>query len=208
MSAAPSLLTKELIELWQSLEDVLPKMLSWLWKALQALTPVFSAGTAIVALHISRVNAKNTARTTEAKAIQEARAVAFAISPSIVKITKDCMNLRGSFSEIISNHQDKVGQTVAGAVLSLTFEMPPILDRDLERLGALPDSVGRDCFILVSMLLSFNDSVIQNANWIGARDGGQWHKKLVERLMALDSLRRHADCALASLEQVMATPIP
>ena len=201
-------LQEQLSRLSHLLWSYIPIILTFLWHVLQALTPIVSSATAIVALRLSSHNSKNIAQEAEAKRIREARAVAFAISPSVNKIMTDAMMLKRTALGLIEGRRHLVGQSVAGEVSILTIQLPTLLDRYIERLGSLPDNVGRWCIDLVSLVQAFNENTHKVAGSVGLKDGGLWHYEVMSMISKMDDIITFADGTHSDLEDVMSLVVP
>ncbi len=175
--------------------------------ALVAATPVVSGITSIVAVTISTTTAIAAARVAKKRAAREARAVAYAISPAVVAMSIQCSLAAGELESLLRNRGHEVGQTVAGEIASVVVDIPAMLDRHLDRVGALPETVGRDCLDLVTSVLALRNGTAFTVNRIGVSDRNVWHPMVEHHIKLIVGLKAQADLAARGLDEVVSRRI-
>jgi hypothetical protein len=100
----------------------------------------------------------------------QSRGIAVAVYPEILKLEVVIQNTRGGLRALKARDSNLVGQSVAWSVQQTGHvQIPPMLDRNVDRLFMLGDAAGPACLQLVNVLLQHNALVEE----IAARHGDE-----------------------------------
>lgn len=159
---------------------------------MNALPAWLQAFAAMVALGISVwATLKATAGDKRRDRLQS-RGIAVAIYPEILKLEVTIPSTRDALATLIERNRNLVGQSVAASVqLTGRIEIPPMLDRNIDRLFMLGDIAGPSCLQLVNVLLQYNSLVDEIAARIVSMNVGQWPEAighLEQHLTLLDGV--------------------
>jgi hypothetical protein len=151
---------------------------------------LLAGGLAIIAAVIGAIaayrvgNAQITAA--KQKDLLQARGIAVAIYSEILKLSVAIEDARKQLDEINEQFAGRQpGQTIAARVGQvMTIEIPPILDRNIDRLFMLGDLAGPACLELVNLLFQY-DILVQNVtSRMMILNADQWPK-------AIEHLQEH-----------------
>jgi hypothetical protein len=124
----------------------------------------------------------------------QARGIAVAIYPEILKLENTIPNVREALNTLKLRDRDLAGQSVSASVqLSARIEVPPMLDRNIDRLFMLGDVAGPACLQLVNVLNQYNALVDEIVARIAVMNVRVWTE-------AIDHLEQH----IALLNSVVA----
>src|SRR5271165_392696 len=156
-----------------------------------------AGGLAIVAAIIGAIAAYRVGnaqvRVAKEKDLLQARGIAVAIYSEILKLNitiKDARKQLHQLNEQFAGRQP--GQTVAAHVAQVvTIHIPPMLDRNIDRLFMLGDLAGPACLQLVNLLFQY-DTLVQNVtSRMMMLNADQWPediKHLQEHLTLLEGV--------------------
>ena len=122
----------------------------------------------------------------------QSRGIAVAIYPEILKLTITIQNVREGLAALRAHNSNLVGQSVSASVL-LTgrISIPPMLDRNIDRLFMLGDVAGPACLQLVNVLIQYNalvDDIAARMVMLNAATWPQAVGHLEQHLTLLDSV--------------------
>jgi hypothetical protein len=105
----------------------------------------------------------------------QSHGIAVAIYPEILKLEVLIPSTRDTLVRLKEQNSHLVGQNVAFDVQRMgRIEIPPMLDRNIDRLFMLGDIAGPACLQLVNVLLQYNTLVDEIAARIVSMNAGQW----------------------------------
>jgi hypothetical protein len=133
------------------------------------------AATAIIALCISVWAVWWTGAVARRRDRLEIRGIAVAVFPEIEMLKINIQNVRDGLAFLKQRDGGLVGQSVA-ANLQLTahIPIPPMMDRNIDKLFILGDIAGPSCLHLVRLLLQYNATVSSISSHLVALNAEQW----------------------------------
>ena len=158
---------------------------------------LIAGGLAVVAAIVGAIAAYRVGnaqvRVAKQKDLLQAHGIAVAIYPEILKlklIVEDARKQLTQLNEKFLGRQP--GQTIAAHVGQvMTIQIPPMLDRNIDRLFMLGDLAGPTCVQLVNVLLQY-DTLVQNVtSRMMMLNADQWPeavKQLQEHLTLLEGV--------------------
>jgi len=118
--------------------------------------------------------------------------IAVAIYPEILKLEVILKDTSERLGNIVSAHAGKlVGQSVGALIHSQQIAIPPMLERNVDRLFMLGEEAGPSCLELVNVLLQYNEFVEAIAGRSMMMDANQWAEgvhELQEHLRSLEGV--------------------
>lgn len=129
---------------------------------------------ALVALFISVWAALRAGAVEKHRDRQEALGVAVAIYPEILKLEVTLENSRNCLRQTAALNGQLVGQSVMARIQGAQIPIPPMLDRNVDRLFMLGKRAGPSCLQLVNVLLQYNALVEEIAARTGMLNANQW----------------------------------
>lgn len=100
--------------------------------------------------------------------------------------------VREGVAEIKKRYGSLVGQSVAASLqMTASIRVPPMIDRNIDKLFILGDLAGPSCLQLVRLLLQYNASVEEIASLVVTLNAEQWVEAighLDEHLVLLDGV--------------------
>jgi hypothetical protein len=170
-------------------------MSSWLnqWVLTPAFLPAWlQAGAAIVALCISVWAVWRTGAIERRRDRLERRAVAVAVYPEIKMLKETTQNVRDRIADIAKSAGQLMGQSVGASLQFVALiQMPPMLERNTDRLYILGEIAGPSCLQLVRFILQYNDLVSVLITRVMVMNAVQWREavaQLEEHLRLLDQI--------------------
>jgi hypothetical protein len=166
------------------------------------LTPAFlpawlQAAAAIIALAISVWAVWWASAASRRRDRLELRGIAVAIYPEIEMLAASTQQVRNGLTEIKKSYSNPVGQNVAATLqMTATIPVPPVMDRNTDRLFLLGDLAGPSCVHLVRLLMQYNEFVGRLASHIVMLNAQQWPEavnQLEEHLALLDAVIAKCD---------------
>jgi hypothetical protein len=152
----------------------------------------FQAFAALVALAISAWSVVWTGNITRQRNRQEIRGVAVAIYPEIEMLAEATRTVRGAMIDLKTRYSDLVGQSVGASFqTAANIGIPPMLDRNIDRLFILGDLAGPSCLQLVRFITQYNSTVEDMAQRIMIMNAEQWKEAvghLEDHLRLLDQV--------------------
>jgi len=140
-----------------------PNLPSWL----QAFTAFVALGVSVWAVIRSSSSQRKRDRL-------ESRGIAVAVYPEILMLPTIIQNVRDNLRLLTERNANLVGQSVAASVQQIArIEIPPMLDRNIDRLFMLGDLGGPSCLQLVRLIMQHNTTVDALANGMVVM-GRQW----------------------------------
>lgn len=168
---------------WAKALIALPNFPSWL-----------QAFAAIVALGISVWAGVRSTAIVRRRDRLELRGLAVAVYPEIVMLKTSVQNVRDGLLALKARDKNLVGQSVAASVqLTAQIQIPPMLDRNIDKLFILGELAGPSCLHLVRLLIQHNVAVDAIASRMMMLNAEQW-------IEAVDQLEDH----LTLLDNVIA----
>jgi hypothetical protein len=166
---------------WLSAVLTKPDLASWL-----------QAFAAIVALVISVWAAWRTGAVERQRDLLQARGIAVAIYPEILKLKETACDTRRDLAQHQSVAGHLVGQSVAATIQGLAhIDVPPMIDRNIDRLFMLGGTAGPTCLQLVGILYQYNTFVDQLVARMMMMNSEQWNAavpRLRDHLTLLDQV--------------------
>ncbi len=104
----------------------------------------------------------------------EALGIAVAIYPEILKLEGTLENSRNWLRQIAALDGQLVGQSVMVRIQGAQIPIPPMLERNVDRLFMLGKRAGPSCLQLVNVLLQYNSFVEEIAARTGMLSANQW----------------------------------
>lgn len=122
----------------------------------------------------------------------QSHGIAVAIYPEILKLEAIIPSTRDALVEFKERNSHLVGQSVSSSVqLKGYIQIPPMLDRNIDRLFMLGNIAGPACLQLVNLLLQYDTLVDEIAARIVSMNVGQWTEAighLEQHLILLDGV--------------------
>jgi hypothetical protein len=122
----------------------------------------------------------------------QARGIAVAIYPEIESLTVTVKDARTGLLKIKEQAGTLAGQAVGASIqLTAQIKIPPLLDRNVERLFLLGEPAGPACLQLVSMMLQYNarvEAVVARTLHFGPGHWADGISQLEEHLTQLDEI--------------------
>ena len=166
---------------------------NWILKP-ELLPAWLQAGAAIIALGISVWAVWWTGAATRRRDRLEIRGLAVAVYPEIEMLEESTKTVRSRIAAIKDQSRGQVGQSVAANVsINAQIPIPPMMERNIDKLFILGDVAGPSCVHLVRLLIQYNTTVERFASYIMTLNAEQW-------IEATGHLEEH----LALLDQVIA----
>jgi hypothetical protein len=153
-------------------------MMGWLqaWVLKPEYLPSWLQGaTAIIALAISVWAVWWANAATRRRDRLELRGLAVAIYPEIQILKHRTAKVREGVAETKKQYGTLVGQNVAATLQMVTsIPIPPLMDRNTDRLFLLGERAGPSCIQLVRFLIQYDDFVGQLVSHIATLNAEQW----------------------------------
>jgi len=150
------------------------------------------AAAAIVALGISAWAVWWTSAATRRRDRLELRGVAVAVYPEILMLKVSTKQVREGVAEIKKRYGTLVGQSVAASLqMTASIQVPPMIERNIDKLFILGDLAGPSCLHLVRLLLQYNTAVDGIVSHVVTLNAEQWVEAvghLEEHLVLLDGV--------------------
>jgi hypothetical protein len=163
----------------------------------QYLTAWLQAATAIVALCISVWAVWWTGAVARRRDRLELRGLAVAVYPEIVMLKTSIQNVRDGLAFLKKRDGGLVGQSVAASLqLTAYIQVPPMLERNIDKLFILGGLAGPSCLHLVRLLLQHDALVERIASHIVSLNAEQWVKAadhIEEHLTLIDKVIEKCD---------------
>jgi len=133
------------------------------------------AATAIVALCISVWAVWWTGAVARRRDRLELRGIAVAVFPEIEMLKVNVQNVRDGIASLKQRDGGLFGQSVAASLqLTASIEMPPMMERNIDKLFVLGDVAGPSCVHLVRLILQYNATVASIASHMVSLNAEQW----------------------------------
>jgi hypothetical protein len=159
------------------------------------LLAYLQAFTAIVALGISVWAVLRNTSATRRRDRLELNGLAVSIYPELLMLPTLIQNVRDGLKRLKARYGSLVGQSVAASFeLTAQISIPPMLERNVDKLFLLGPLGGPTCLQLYRLLLQYNSTVSAVAQHLVLLNSDQWKD-------AVDQLEQH----LTLLENVVAT---
>lgn len=169
---------------------VSPEILTWLkewFLTPERLTAWLSAFAAIVALILA-------GRGERRKTRLELRGIAVAVYPEIVMLKATVQTVRERLGDLVESARRQVGQSIAAQMqLIAHIQIPPMLDRNTDRLFILGDLAGPSCIHLVRLITQYNTTVENLASHMMVLNAEQSAEALSQLEQHLDLLDKVID---------------
>ncbi len=127
----------------------------------------------------------------------ELRGIAVAIYPEIKMLEISTRQVREGVAQIKTNYGHQVGQGVAATLqLTATIPIPPMIERNIDRLFLLGNLAGPSCVHLIRLLIQYNEFANRLASHIVRLNAQQWPEavnQLEEHLSLLDGVIAKCD---------------
>jgi hypothetical protein len=118
------------------------------------------ATAAIIALAISVWAVWWTGASSRRRDRLELRGIAVAIYPEIKMLETSVGQVREGLIDLKKTYANQVGQGIAATLqMTATIPIPPMMDRNIDRLFLLGDIAGPSCVHLVRLLIQYNEFV-------------------------------------------------
>jgi hypothetical protein len=164
----------------------------WVLKP-QYLTAWLQAATAIVALCISVWAVWWTGAVARRRDRLELRGLAVAVYPDIVMLKTSIQNVRDGLAFLKKRDRGLVGQSVAASLqLTAYIQVPPMIERNIDKLFILGDIAGPSCLHLARLLQQYNALseriaarvvVLSAEQWVEAADHLEEHLALLDKVV-------------------------
>ena len=176
--------------IWMQSLPSLPDLPSWL-----------QAFAAIVALIISVWAALRVGRDERRRDKMQALAIAVAIYPELLKLKIALRDSRDRLRQLVEVHAGKlVGQSIALNIQNERIDIPPMLDRNVDRLFMLGKRAGPSCLQLINVMLQYNAFVDEIAARTAIMNANQW----AEGISHLEAHLKLLDGVIDKCEQEVA----
>jgi hypothetical protein len=153
---------------------ITPFLDDWILKP-QYVAAWLQAATAIVALCISVWAVWWTGAVARRRDRLELHGIAVAIFPEIEMLKVNIQNVRDGLAFLKQRDGDLVGQSVAASLqLTAHIPMPPMMERNIDKLFILGDIAGPSCLHLVRLLLQYNATVNSISSHLVTLNAEQW----------------------------------
>jgi hypothetical protein len=148
------------------------------------------AFTALVALYISVWAVLRAGAAERQRDRLQAFGIAVAIYPEILQLEVTLNNTRDHFDLLVEAHSGKlVGQSIAATICNGQISIPPMLDRNVDRLFMLGERAGPSCLHVVNVLIEYNALVAGIAARAVMLNAQEWEDEidcLRQKLRLLD----------------------
>jgi hypothetical protein len=171
--------------------------LSAVWALLSKadLPAWLQAFAAVVALFISVWAALRSGRLERRRDALEARGIAVAIYPELLQLEVIMKNTKDYLDRLVDQLAGKVvGQSIAMNIENAQIGLPPMIERNVDRLFMLGEPAGPACLQLVNVINQYNAFVHEIAARTTMMNATQWSE-------GVGQLKQH----LTLLEAVVAT---
>jgi hypothetical protein len=146
---------------------------------LQNLPSWLQAFAALVALVISVFALLRGSAVDRRRERLHSRGIAVAVYPEIVKLETLIQSARDGLRALKTNPHHVVGQSAAANLQGVgRVEIPPMLERNIDRLFMLGDAAGPSCLSLVTALLQYNALVDAISARLVMMNAEQWPQAL------------------------------
>jgi hypothetical protein len=133
------------------------------------------AAAATVALVISVWAVLWTSAATRRRERLELRGVAVAIYPEIAMLKVTTQNVRLGIAALRERYGNLIGQSVAASLeLTTIIQVPPMLERNIDRLFILGDVAGPSCLHLVRFIMQYNATAERIIAHVATLNAEQW----------------------------------
>jgi hypothetical protein len=133
----------------------------------------------------------------------QALAIAVAIYPELLKLKITLKDSQDRLQKLVQMHAGRqVGQSIALNIQNEMAEVPPMLERNIDRLFLLGERAGPSCLQLINVMLQYNKFVDQIAAATAIMNADQWAEgisHLLEHLKLLDGVVDKCEHELAPL---------
>jgi hypothetical protein len=147
---------------------------NWVLKP-EYLPAWLQAGAAIVALAISAWAVWWTGAAARRRDRLELRGLAVAIYPEILMLKASTHQVRDGIAEMKTRYGTLVGQSVAASLqLTASIPIPPMMERNIDKLFLLGDLAGPSCLHLIRFLLQYNATVEGIVSRVATLNAEQW----------------------------------
>ena len=147
---------------------------NWILKP-EYLASWLQAATAIVALCISAWAVWWTGAAARRRDRLEIRGIAVAVFPEIEMLKVSVQNVRVGIGSLKQQYGTLVGQSVAASLqLAACIQIPPMIERNIDKLFILGDVAGPSCLHLVRLILQYNATVENIVSHVATLNAAQW----------------------------------
>lgn len=161
----------------------------------QFLASWLQAAAAVIALALSVVAIFRSDAVVRRRDQLEIKALVVAIYPEIQMLRISVGGVRANIEDVKGRYGHLVGQSVSATVQVSTYiPVPPMMDRNTDKLFILGDVPGPSCVHLVRLLVQYNSFAAQIANSVISMNAEQW-------VLAIDQLDEHLILLLQVLEK-------
>ncbi|GLH77041.1 hypothetical protein SSBR45G_19490 [Bradyrhizobium sp. SSBR45G] len=147
---------------------------------------------AIIALGVSTWAVFWTTAASRRRDRLESRGLAVAVFPEILMLKAIIQQIRDSITDLKARYGNLVGQSIAAELQNRTaISIPPMLERNIDKLFLLGDLAGPSCLHLVRLIMQYNDIVARMAVLVATMNAEQWGGALVQlqaHLQLLDQI--------------------
>ncbi len=164
----------------------------WILKP-EYLAAWFQAFAAIVALFISGLAVLRTEDVARRRDRLERYGVAVAVYPEVEMLKISIQNVRDGIARLKEELGGQVGQSVGAHLQAIArIDIPPMLERNTDRLFVLGEVAGPSCLHLVRLILQYNSVVeavasrvmlLNAAQWVTAVDKLEYHLSLLDNVI-------------------------
>ncbi|MGJ5180810.1 hypothetical protein ACQR16_26615 [Bradyrhizobium oligotrophicum] len=168
----------------------------WILKP-ELLAGWLQALAAIIALAISAWAVVWSSASSRRRDRLEPRGLAVAVFPEILMLKVSVQQVRDCLVEFKQRYSGLVGQSIAAELQGkASIAIPPMLDRNIDKLFLLGDLAGPSCLHLVRLIMQYNDTVGRMAAFFVTLNAEQW----VEAVGQLDAHLELLDQVIAKCE--------
>lgn len=148
------------------------------------------AGAAIIALGLGVWSVRASGAAQRRRDLLELRGLAVAIYPELCMLPTVVQNVRDGLARLRTHDGD---QSLAASIqLTALIQMPPMLERYIDKLYLLGEIAGPSCLHLVRLIMQYNSTVVNIA-------GATFAMNVVQRQEALGHIAAH----LTLIDQVI-----
>src|SRR5208337_1165136 len=126
----------------------------------QYLTAWLQAAAAIVALGISAWSVQRQVAFERRRNRQEMNTLAVAIYPEIVMLKNSIQTVRDRLTKLKETNTGLVGQSIGAELQARSYiAMPPMVERNIDKLFILGDVAGPACIHLARLIIQYHETV-------------------------------------------------
>jgi hypothetical protein len=188
----------------------MPDLLGW-WTGLQAQErPAWlQAFAALAALAIGAIAIFREGHAVRRRERLEAQAIAVVIYAELLMLPATIARVRAGLQRIRSFSGQQMGQAMGAQISQAHIDLPPMLDRNIDRLFLLGKPAAPTCLQLVSIIGQFNSTAVEFAGAAMMADKDGWAEsvdQLGQHLHFIDQLAQECADEVKPIDETVAGP--